>query len=222
MPDEETVDWRAAARNAGYTLVPTGDYEAMTRSVDTLKGIRAHIPEDQRGQEVGYIKSAVSAVGRVKELETSGGEETTRLKGEVTTKDGELKTLREEKTTWETEKTGLQKDLKMSHLWGHVGAVQRSRNVVIHEKFIDEEKLVAFPLDKHDTSTEEGVKKFTEAVWKDVLEPAFNAQAEVIRQVAPGAQSQQQDKDGKGGEKSKSGDENEDDAGAGIAFGSQA
>jgi len=216
------ADWRKAAENAGYKLVPEGDYESMTRSVDTLKGIRALIPEEQRSKEVDFIKTAVNAVGRVKDLETSGGVESVRLQGEITTKDTELETLRGEKTTWETEKTGLQKDLKLSNLWGHVGVVQRSRNVFIHEKFIDEEKLVAFPLDKHKTDSEDGVKKLTEAVWKEVLEPAYKAQQEVIRQVTPQTPGRQENADGKGGKGDATGDGTEDETGAKVAFGSLA
>ena len=190
MADESganQTDFREAAKNAGYKLVPEADFTGMETSITALKDMRALLPDEARGKESEFLKSAVEAVKKVKQLEDSGKTEAERLQGEISTRNTEVETLKTEKTSWETEKTGLQKDLKLSRMWGHVGAVQRARNVMVHETFIDEARLEKFPLVDHKTDTTENTNKLMEAIWKDVLEPAHTAQTEVIRQVAPRA-----------------------------------
>lgn len=227
MAEEKTgsTDFRTAATNAGYKLVPEADYSGMEGSVNALKGLRALLPEEALGKEEDFLKTAVAAVGKVKELEDEGKTEAERLTGELKSGNTELEKLKTEKAAWETEKTGLQKDLKLSHMWGHVGAVQRARNVMVHEKFIDEADLEKFPLADHNTDTEENTKKLSEALWKSVLEPAHKAQTEVIRQVAPQRASDgDRNTDGitPGGTGREDPDVDADKKGANLAFGARA
>ena len=199
MPD---LDFRTAAKNAGYALVPEADLKGLQEAQESLKTLRSVFPEEARGKESDFIGSLQSSAGKVAELETQVKSAETLSK-----ENADLKGKNEE----------LVKSKKLSDMWGHLSRIQQVRNVRVHDKFIDEQKLVDFPLDKHDLSKPDGVKSFAESVWKDVLEPAHKEQASVIEQVGGSSQRREQQNDD-----GKNDDEKADDTPSPWAFGSRA
>ncbi len=204
----EPVDFRVAAKNAGYALVPEADLVGLNADRESLKTIRSHFPEEARGKEGGFIKSLSEKAGTVDGLQE-------QLKG--------VDAIKTENGTLKTQNADLTRGKKLSDMWGHVSKIAQIRNVRVHDRFIDEQKLGDFPLDKYDLGKEEGLKKFTESVWKDVLEPAHKEQTSVIEQVNGGNSGRSRDTDDKGRDKSKTDDSRDDEPAAGSrVFGGQA
>jgi hypothetical protein len=167
-PMADQVDWRKAAENAGYALVPAADLNTLKSASEELKNLRSIFPEEARGKEAGFVNTLRESAGKVKEYEEQLGS---------------VEALKQENTELKSTNEGLVKGKKLSDMWGHISRVQQMRNVRVHDRFIDESKLTDFPLDKFDLSKEKGIKDFAESVWKDVLEPAHKEQTTVIEQV---------------------------------------
>lgn len=165
----DTVDFRTAAKQAGYVLVPEGDHATLKAAETTLKELRSIFPEEARGKEGAFLGSLTEKAGQVESLQEQVAS---------------VETLKTENESLKTTNADLARGKKLSDMWGHVSRIAQMRNVRVHDRFIDEKKLVDFPLDKHDLGKQEGVQKFTEAVWKDVLEPAHKEQTTVIEQVS--------------------------------------
>ena len=185
-------DFRDAAKRAGYALVPEADYEGFKKDREELKRVRSIFPEEARGKESDYIKSVTEKAGQVDGMSE-------QLKG--------VEALRTENESLKVQNGDLTRGKKLSDMYGHVSRIQQIRNVRVHDRFIDEQKLVDFPLDKHDLSKPEGVKKFTESVWTEVLEPAHKEQVSVVEQVNGPSRRKSEDTDGRG-----SGDTRQDDS----------
>ena len=205
-PMADPVDFRVAAKNAGYALVPEADLKGLTEAQDLLKHLRSVFPEEARGKEGAFIQSITEKAGQVDALQTR-----------IATVDS----LTAENETLKVANTDLTRGKKLSDMWGHISKVQQVRNIRVHDRFIDESKLVDFPLDKHDFSKKEGLDKFTEAVWKGILEPAHKEQTDIIEQVNGGSPAPGKT-DGKGGTSKDETDGNSSEQRAPAAFGSQA
>lgn len=199
---ENNTDFRQAAKNAGYALVPEADLKGLNEAQENLKNLRAIFPEEARGKEGDYVKSLSEKASKVEELS-----------GKVKS----VEDLQKENETLKEQITQLAKSKKLSDMWGHVSKVQQMRNVYVDDDLIDENKMVGFEMEKHDLSKEDGLKKFTDSVWKEVLEPAYKRQQAIIERAGGGDASRgERDTDG------KSGKDERDDHPSPWAFGARA
>lgn len=169
MADQNT-DWRKAAENAGYSLVPAADLQSLKSAQEELKNLRSLFPDEARGKEAGYVNTLRETAGKVSAYEE-------QLQS--------VDSLKQENEELKTQNQSLARGKKLSDMWGHVGRIQQIRNVRVHDRFIDENKLVDFDLGKFDLSKPKGQADFADSVWKNVLEPAYKEQTEIVDQVAP-------------------------------------
>jgi len=186
MSEPDVNTWLEEAKKAGYEVLPKKDLENLQNTANALKSLRETIPEDYRGKEVDFVKEAQNAFAKLKEYEDKNKSETERLQSEISALKGQHTKVSKRAQELEEALTTTKKQLKEALVWGHISKVMQSRNVAVHDRIIETEskkKIEEFDLDQFSTDSDDGVKKLHDAIFKEIIEPAANLQAEIVGQV---------------------------------------
>jgi hypothetical protein len=182
--DPEKVDWRKEAENAGFKVVPVADMTAMESAQKLLNETRAKIPNGFQGKEDEFFTTAQNAIARIKALED--GEKTDLEKS--TARIADLETANATLTTQVGEFGSVKERLEKENESLYVGMDLRNeatrRNIYVHPKFVTDALYGKVDRKKYDLETDAGKKEYGDALYTNILEPAYNEQQEVARTVS--------------------------------------
>jgi hypothetical protein len=186
-----TKSWREQAEEAGFTVLTKSDHQELQDGIKSLKDFRALIPEDFRGKEPDFFDVATKSITRIKEIEDGQKTELEKLQTQYDDLKKENTTLKGDLTKSQNNLTSITEERDGLHMAREMREVCASRNSVTpHPTFVTDELFAKVKRSEHDLTNEEGKKKYQDALWNEILEPALKAQSEVVRQVGGPTTSQ--------------------------------
>lgn len=188
-------EWMQEAEKSGYKVVPESDFTELSKTKDQLQNLRSRIPDGFQGKEDEFFSASQDAIKRLKEIEDGEKTDLEKSNSRISELESQNATLTSKISELESSNSSLAKSNNDLLVGIDLRNEQQRRNITVHPRFVTDELFNKIDRSKFDLNTEDGKKKYSEALFNEVLEPAYKEQQEVAGSVANMNRSQD---DGKG------------------------